>query len=144
CVSPIIHSLDYSCGQAAAWLKLAATIMPPEISVTLPLSRALERTRRMLFEPFDLRKWLVVGFCAWVATLGESGFNGAYRQEMHSGQGSPISTFKSWLEQIHQYVVPNLWWIVPAAIGLTVLVVALWVTVLWLSSRGRFMFLYCV
>ena len=118
--------------------------MPTEISVTLPLSQALARTKRMLFEPFDLHKWFVVGFCAWLAILGESGFNGGYRRNFGNHQGNPASTAKEWFEQIRQYVQPNLYWIIPVAIVVAVLAIALWVAVLWLSSRGHFMFLHCV
>src|SRR5262245_1419247 len=106
--------------------------MPTEISVTLPLSQALGRTKRMLFEPFDLHKWFVLGFCAWLATLGESGFN-RVGGNFGGHQGKPISTVKDWLEQIRDYVASNLSWIVPVAILAAVLAIAVWVTVLWLS-----------
>ena len=39
------------------------------ITFAEPLSRAWERTRRMLFEPFELVKWLVLGFSVWLANL---------------------------------------------------------------------------
>jgi len=38
-----------------------------EISVTEPVSPALERVKTMLFKPFDLGKWFTIGFCAWLA-----------------------------------------------------------------------------
>ena len=44
-----------------------------EISVVEPISPALEHVKRMLFQPFDLGKWFVIGFCAWLAYLGEAG-----------------------------------------------------------------------
>jgi hypothetical protein len=43
------------------------------ISVTDPIGWALTRTGRMLFKPFDGRKWFVLGFCAWLANLGVGG-----------------------------------------------------------------------
>lgn len=118
--------------------------MPTEISVTLPLSQALARTKRMLFEPFDLHKWFVVGFCAWLAILGESGFNPGFRKNLGSHQGNPASTARQWFEQIREYVQPNLSWIIPVAICVALLAIAVWVALLWLSSRGHFMFLHCV
>src|SRR5436305_14232221 len=48
----------------------------PQVSVTAPVSPALERVQEMLFRPFDLRKWSVLGFGAWLARLGRSGFSG--------------------------------------------------------------------
>ena len=40
-----------------------------QISFVEPLSRAWERMRRMLFSPFELGRWLVLGFSAWLAGL---------------------------------------------------------------------------
>ena len=47
-----------------------------EISVTEPVSPALERVKTMLFKPFDLGKWFTIGFCAWLAFLGKGGGGG--------------------------------------------------------------------
>ena len=49
---------------------------PLEISVTAPVSAALERVKQVLFRPFDLGKWFVIGFCAWLALLGQQGGGG--------------------------------------------------------------------
>jgi hypothetical protein len=38
----------------------------------------------------------------------------------------------------------NLDWIIPVAVVAVVLLLALWLVILWVSSRGRFMFLHCV
>jgi hypothetical protein len=42
------------------------------------------------------------------------------------------------------YVAENLYWIVPTAVALLVFFFALGMAVLWLNSRGKFMFLHCV
>src|SRR2546430_46045 len=47
--------------------------MPQSISLTLPVSQAVYRVKRLLFEPFDFGKWFVIGFCAWLAELGRGG-----------------------------------------------------------------------
>jgi hypothetical protein len=41
-------------------------------------------------------------------------------------------------------MVDNLGWIIPLAAVAMILLLALWLLILWLSSRGRFMFLHCV
>jgi len=43
---------------------------PNRISVIDPITPAIERVKEMLFRPFDLRRWFVIGFCAWLAYLG--------------------------------------------------------------------------
>ena len=60
---------------------------PREISVAEPVSPALERVKRILFQPFDLGKWFVIGFCAWLAQLGEGGA----RRELQFQQLRPAS-----------------------------------------------------
>ncbi len=42
------------------------------IGYAAPLQRAWQRTKLILFNPFQLDKWLILGFTAWLATLGES------------------------------------------------------------------------
>jgi hypothetical protein len=37
---------------------------PREISVTEIIEPAYERVKLILFRPFDLTKWIVIGFCA--------------------------------------------------------------------------------
>ena len=45
-----------------------------------PLTRAWERMKSILWQPFDLAKWLVLGFSAWLAGLadGAGGGGGKY------------------------------------------------------------------
>jgi len=38
----------------------------------------------------------------------------------------------------------NLHWIIPVAVVVTIIGIVIWLAVIWLSSRGRFMFLHCV
>lgn len=120
----------------------------PEISVTEPVSLAYERVKQMLFKPFDLGKWFIIGFCAWLATLGESGgFNSGYNGgsgSHHGGGGNVTEQFRHIYFQARDYVLENLFWIVPLAAFLVLLSLAVWVALVWVSSRGRFMFLHCV
>ena len=43
---------------------------PAYVSVIDPIGPAIERVRTVLFRPFDLGKWLVIGFSAWLAQYG--------------------------------------------------------------------------
>jgi hypothetical protein len=108
------------------------------ISVTDPIGLAMERVRQVLFRPFDLGKWFVIGFCAWLAGLGERGFGG------NGGSNHRRGDIHQEFEHARTYVVQNLYWILPLAIFLFVFCLALWALFMWLNSRGKFMLLHCV
>jgi len=110
------------------------------VSVTLPVNQAIQHVKQVLFNPFDIGKWLTIGFCAWLAHLGQQGFRGNFGG---GGRGGDVRV-QEWLRRAHEFVVTNLYWIVPVAIAVAVFLVALWVLILWVSSRGKFMFLHCV
>lgn len=126
-----------------------------EISVTEPVSPALERVKMMLFKPFDLGKWFTIGFCAWLAFLGQSGGGGGgginnsfnYNNNNRNGvsySGSAADGLRHGYHQARDYFLDNLGWIIPLAAVVVILMVAMWLLILWLSSRGKFMFLHCV
>jgi len=111
---------------------------PANISVIDPLGPAFERAKVILFKPFDLGKWFVIGFCAWLAGLAIGGGGGrGYRWKQH-GDAQQLA------EQAKDFVLENLFWIIPATIFVILLITGLWLLFTWLSSRGRFMFLHCV
>ena len=113
-----------------------------EISVTEPVGLAFERVKLMLFQPFDLGKWFVIGFCAWLAYLGEAGCGSGGNFGNHSGQSG--TDIRHSLDQAKEWVLNNLDWIIPVAALLVVIVVGMGLLILWLNSRGKFMFLHCV
>jgi hypothetical protein len=114
-----------------------------EINVVEPVSPALERVKRVLFQPFDLGKWFVIGFCAWLACLGEGGGSG-FQVPGGGRHGGGGENFRHAFEHAKDYVLSNLDWIVPLVAAVAVIGLGLWVLVLWLNSRGKFMFLHCV
>jgi hypothetical protein len=120
------------------------TTRPREISVVEPVSPALERVKRILFRPFDLGKWFVIGFCAWLAQLGESGANGNFNFNSGSHHNYSGEEFRHDLTQARDYVLDHLNWIVPLVVVLVVVGLVLWLVLVWLNSRGKFMFLHCV
>ena len=117
-----------------------------EINVVEPVSPAFERVKLMLFRPFDLGKWFVIGFCAWLAYLGEAGsgpgFGGNSNFGNHSGHSG--TDIHHELDQAKDWLLNNLDWIIPLAAFLIVIILGLGLLFLWLNSRGKFMFLHCV
>ena len=112
---------------------------PPTVSVIEPIGPAFEKVKTILFSPFDLRKWFVIGFCAWLAFLGKSGGGNGGR-----GRGGGPPDVHEGFGQAKVFVLENLGWIIPVALIGVMLIIVLWLVFTWLSSRGRFMFLHCV
>ena len=110
------------------------------ISVTTPVGQAIERVRLVLFNPFDLGKWFVIGFCAWLAGLGERSGGGSFNTGSNHGGDDIHQQF----EHARSYVVENLAWILPITIFIFLVIIGLMILFIWLNSRGKFMFLYCV
>ena len=116
---------------------------PANVSVVDPINVAIERVKHMLFRPFDLAKWMTIGFCAWLAALGESGYGGNSNFSNPSSGHSGKSLHQE-IEQAEAFVMSNLNWIIPLVIVVVIICFALGVLMLWINSRGQFMFLHCV
>jgi len=98
--------------------------------------------KRVLFAPFDPVKWLTIGFCAWLAQLGSGGRAGIHYNSRL--QGSILPNLQHAFEQTRQYFSLHLLWMLPlAAIGL-LMGLAIIAVIIWVSSRGQFMFVHCV
>ena len=112
----------------------------PHISVISPISLALDRVKLLLFQPFNLGKWMIIGFCAWLTTLGKGGvhFN------IPTKYKGDFSSAESQFEQAKEFVMNNLHWIIPAACVIIAIFIIIGVVLLWLSCRGQFMFLDCI
>jgi hypothetical protein len=126
---------------------------PDRVSVIDPISPAIDRVKLMLFSPFDLKKWFVIGFCAWLAYLGTGGGSGG--GPGGGGGGGPRYTgppghherqeeIRRGIESARDYVSDNSYWIIPVVVAVVVLVIVIGLLIAWLNSRGRFMFLHCV
>jgi hypothetical protein len=107
-----------------------------QISVIEPVGKALGKTKQILFSPFEWGKWFTIGFCAWLAFLGEGGSGGG-NGGGHGGGGPNFGHIRHSIES-------NLYWIIPVGIFVLFVVMAICLGLLWLRSRGKFMFLYCV
>ncbi|HEV3077006.1 MAG TPA: hypothetical protein VHB47_21465 [Thermoanaerobaculia bacterium] len=122
---------------------------PAQVSVIAPIEPAIDHAKRLLFQPFDLARWFTIGFCAWLAGLGQMQFtliNG--RGPLPGGAQPPgVATWHgandAW-ERARDEVMRNLAWILPLAIVLACLIAVFGVLMIWLTSRGQFMFLHCV
>jgi hypothetical protein len=105
----------------------------PKIEIFKPFGDAFELMKKILFQPFDLKKWFVIGFAAWLARLGGGGgFN---------YQPNGEEEVKKVNDAIGQIPHPIL---VTGIVVVIVLVLVLIVVFAWLRARGGFMFIDCV
>ncbi len=103
-----------------------------------PLSKGWERMKKILFRPFDLNKWFMLGFSAFLADLlgGSFSYSNTLREKIDLHNYDITDGMrKAW-----EWLADNPLWFGLIASG-SLLVIALLVLFNWLSSRGKFMFL---
>lgn len=114
-----------------------------KIEILKPFNAALDLTKLILFRPFDLGKWCVIGFAAFLAHLAGGGFSFHYNQKMN-GSGTAKWDFRSFSHDVFGSNGAMPGWVMPALVAGGILVVVLAVVMLWLGSRGKFIFTDCV
>ncbi len=102
-----------------------------------PFSRAWNRMKIALFKPFDLHKWFIMGFSAFLAGLTEwtrnSGSSG-WRENTSSREFFDFPN-KAW-----EWLISHPGWFI-GIVFIVIFLIILGVILIWLSSRGKFMFL---
>ena len=106
----------------------------PYIEIFKPFGNAFELMKKILFQPFDLKKWLVIGFAAWLASLGSGGGSFNYQ----SDGGAEVKKVNNAISQIPHPIL------VAGIVLVIVLVLVLIVIFAWLRARGGFMFIDCI
>ena len=108
----------------------------PNIEIFKPFGDAFELMKKILFQPFDFKKWLATGFAAFLTGhFGGIGFNfptnfGNVRQPHAAQKINLLEQWKPWLPVI--------------IIGFVIFVLALVIVLMWLRSRGSFIFTDCI
>jgi len=106
----------------------------PDIEIFKPFGEAFELMKKILFQPFDLKKWFIIGFAAWLANLGRGG--GSFNYQFNRREEAQKVN-----EAISQIPHPIL------VLGISLLVVLVLVLIVlfaWLRARGGFMFIDCL
>ena len=105
----------------------------PKIEIFKPFGEAFELMKTMLFQPFDLKKWFVIGFAAWLGHLGGGGsFNYQYNRRED-------------VQKLHEAIsqIPHPILVIGVCVLISVVLVLI-VLFTWLRARGRFMFIDCI
>ncbi|MEO5721369.1 MAG: hypothetical protein ABIR71_07865 [Chthoniobacterales bacterium] len=114
---------------------------PRRIEIFAPFEAALEVTKRILFQPFELGKWCAIGFAAFLASFGSGSSTG----HVPTNWGNKSWDFRSATRDVTGGSV-EAWpsWMIPLLVGVGLAIVVLVVVLMWLGARGQFMFADCV
>lgn len=113
-----------------------------KIEIFAPFSAALDLTKLILFQPFDFAKWCVIGFAAFLAHLA-GGFNFRYSRRLPAN-GDWHWNFRSFSDDVTQSASAIPSWVVPLIVIGGLLLLAVVLVLLWIGSRGRFIFTDCI
>ena len=107
-----------------------------KIEIFKPFGEGVELTKKILFQPFNFEKWLIIGFAAFLSGhFAGVGFNFPFG-------GFPTHYAKQ------NFVSPD-WeewkpWLVVGIIVLGTLILSLIIVLMWLRARGNFIFTDCI
>jgi hypothetical protein len=104
-----------------------------------PLEQAWGRMKGILFSPFDFGRWLVIAFSLWLARLASSSGGGS-TGNISGDKGDAVSHALGGVRDAWEALLEHAFWI-PIIIAAGVIVLLLVLVLLWLSSRGTFIFL---
>ncbi len=107
-----------------------------KIEIFAPFGESYERMKKILFQPFDLAKWFVMGFAAFLAGNFGGGFGYSWPNRFNASHAIHQNQFAT---------APHLEpWAVIAIGALVFFIFALIIVWIWLASRGRFIFTDCI
>ena len=98
---------------------------------------------QVLFKPFDLKKWLILGFCVFLAQCGSvggggGGGGGGGFPPPTTGKTAPLSgNPPRWIDD-------NMILVIALACAGMVILIGIVLLVTWVSSRGKFLFIDAV
>lgn len=111
-----------------------------KIEIFAPFGEGYERMKKILFRPFDISKWFVIGFAAFISGhFGGGGFSppfrgGQFKPFQFAHQTAPTMPTMSHLEP----------WASFAIVALVIFMAALIIVLIWVIARGRFIFTDCI
>ncbi len=104
-----------------------------------PLNRAWERMKHILWQPFDLAKWLVLGFSAWLAGLADGAGGGGWKWMADDNDFPGRYDLHSNGEAFRHAGEALIW--LPIIAVVVMAVAAILLLIVWLSSRAKFIYL---
>jgi hypothetical protein len=111
-----------------------------KIEIIKPFEEAFGLTKRILFEPFNFEKWLIIGFAAFLTHLNLGGgynFNFPFNGNWGTNSQAEQENIQSFMERMTPGVV--------MLIGITIILALVFlVAFTWIRARGHFIFIDCI
>src|SRR2546423_13910854 len=104
------------------------------IEIFKPFGEAFELMKKTLFQPFDLKKWLVIGFAAFLASLSggfNASFNASSRLSSRDNQKAIADSFRQFGSAEHME-----WWVFVLIIVGALIVLGVILKMMWLGPSG--------
>lgn len=108
----------------------------PKVEIFEPFGDAYAMMKKILFQPFDLTRWLVIGFAAFLS--GAWGHGVSFRWPTRGDWNFRSTSYGDFASS------DSLPWLIPVLVFAGVAVLILVVLFMWLSARGKFIFTDCV
>lgn len=110
----------------------------PKIEIFAPFGAAYEWMKTILFRPFEIGKWLVIAFAAFISGSWGNGFN----FNVNDWKGSDWKYRWSSHGTLADGGIPA--WLIALLIIGALVVILIIIAVMWVTSRGQFIFTDCV
>ena len=102
---------------------------------------AWSRTKKLLFKPFDIGRWFVIGFSAWLSILGQGGGNFSNVSNIFDQKKlKPGFEMQELVDQLQTLLDKP--WVIGLIVGVVTFSFIFGILFCWLRSRGDFMFLH--
>ena len=112
-----------------------------KIEIFAPFGQALELTKKILFQPFDIAKWFVIGFAAFLAQL-----SGGFHSNVPTNFFGREDRWQRLKNDGVDFGGVDQWpaWVIPVIVAGVIFVLVLVALLSWLGARGRFIFTDCI
>ncbi len=109
------------------------------VSYLEPLASGWNRMKAILFRPFDIAKWLTLGFAVWLAGLADGdAWNKA--GELNISDNGPVFRGAGGVADMVRSIAENAFWL-PIVGFIIVIGFIIYALLLWVSSRAKFVYL---
>jgi len=107
-----------------------------------PLEDGLQNMKRLLFRPFDIGRWFVLGFTVWLIHIGRGGGSGSGNNpevRSHVRGGDWDGAFDSFGESVSDILPTEM--ALALILTLVAIAVVVGIALLWVGCRARFIWL---